>query len=423
MAIQQAYGRRLNTFEILLDSGTDGNLEDIILGYVPADPNLNILVTIQGVGCWGASSTLVYGMTTGNLSGWKSVQLEVEATAAITGKGGTGGFATTTVANPGNPGGGALEVTSDLRMSNESQARCFGGGGGGGSGGAGGGGSQWIQEGWIGDGWKDNGCGNTTSYINYPNGVRVYTGSGHTCQGGTPFYYGGKKFERGWNRTQNANIYTTPAIYECNRSYSQTGNPGDGGYGGRGAGPCIESLSAGGLGTNGTYDAGNGGDGGAGGDFRLKGEDGEDGTWGDYGPLYVGGIGGDPGDDIILNGGAVYGPVTFDGPDISVPELERGNLMAPIDVAPKYSGTIDTWEKIGAWPPGVDLTAAGVIQGTPTLNGLYSGLKVKASNPEYSALSNVFSILVTSSAVADGPFFDASSVPKFDSIQHKWDSY
>src|SRR5690606_27677389 len=102
--------------------------------------------------------------------------------------------------------------------------------------------------------------------------------------------------------------------------------------------------------------------------------------------------------EFSINVAAVPGVVSFDGPDISIPSLTRGQAMTSVNVSGRFSdsqGETRTFSKVGTWPDGVTLTSAGVIQGTPTQHGTFASLKVRATNQSLDTEdSNAFTITV-----------------------------
>jgi len=109
----------------------------------------------------------------------------------------------------------------------------------------------------------------------------------------------------------------------------------------------------------------------------------------------------------ISVGAAVSSVPVFNGPTISVPTLVESTVMANLSVAARFSdpqGQALAFSALGAWPPGVTISTGGIIQGTPTTAGNYSGLSVRATDPDgNSADSNTFSITVAVSVVTPSP--------------------
>lgn len=88
---------------------------------------------------------------------------------------------------------------------------------------------------------------------------------------------------------------------------------------------------------------------------------------------------------------------TFPGPSISNLSITQGAAMTAVNVADRFSDTDAlTFSAIGTWPAGVTVSSAGVISGTPTVLGNYTGLTVRATDTAAQTVnSNSFSITVT----------------------------
>ncbi|MBA4344401.1 MAG: hypothetical protein C0423_19855 [Methylibium sp.] len=88
---------------------------------------------------------------------------------------------------------------------------------------------------------------------------------------------------------------------------------------------------------------------------------------------------------------------TFPGPSISNLSITQGAAMSAVNVASKFSDTDAlTFSAIGTWPAGITVSSAGVISGTPTTVGNYTGLTVRATDTAAQTVdSNTFSIAVT----------------------------
>lgn len=88
---------------------------------------------------------------------------------------------------------------------------------------------------------------------------------------------------------------------------------------------------------------------------------------------------------------------TFPGPSISNLSITQGAAMTAVNVAGRFSDTDAlTFSAIGTWPAGVTVSSAGVISGTPTVVGNYTGLTVRATDTAAQTVnSNSFSITVT----------------------------
>ncbi len=97
----------------------------------------------------------------------------------------------------------------------------------------------------------------------------------------------------------------------------------------------------------------------------------------------------------VRAGPIVAAPPAFVGPDISVPALTQGTAMTPIDVSARFTGTALTFAAVGTWPGGISVSSAGVISGTPSAEGSFTGLLVRATDSSaQTADSNTFSITV-----------------------------
>lgn len=88
---------------------------------------------------------------------------------------------------------------------------------------------------------------------------------------------------------------------------------------------------------------------------------------------------------------------TFPGPSISNLSITQGAAMTAVNVAGLFSDTDAlTFSAVGTWPAGVTVSSAGVISGTPTVVGNYTGLTVRATDTAAQTVnSNSFSITVT----------------------------
>lgn len=103
-------------------------------------------------------------------------------------------------------------------------------------------------------------------------------------------------------------------------------------------------------------------------------------------------------------------PAQFDGPNISNLEVYLDLAMGGVDVSARFSDPESdalTYDKAGTWPDGVTVTSGGVIQGTPTETGEFTGLTVTATDGGATASSNTFSITV----VEAPPPVDGGMVP------------
>lgn len=86
---------------------------------------------------------------------------------------------------------------------------------------------------------------------------------------------------------------------------------------------------------------------------------------------------------------------------ISVPALTQGVAMSPVTTASLFAdvdaGDAGTYSAVGSWPPGVTVNAStGVISGTPSAAGTYSGLQVRRTDVgSLTVDSTAFTITVT----------------------------
>lgn len=97
-------------------------------------------------------------------------------------------------------------------------------------------------------------------------------------------------------------------------------------------------------------------------------------------------------------------PPLFLGPSISDFSLAQGAAMTPRNYAPRFTELESqalTFTAIGAWPPGLSLSAAGELTGTPTTLGAYGPLQVRATDTDTDATdSNEF--VITIAVIAGG---------------------
>lgn len=95
-------------------------------------------------------------------------------------------------------------------------------------------------------------------------------------------------------------------------------------------------------------------------------------------------------------------PPSFDGPSIAAISGTEGVALSSLDVSSRFSDAESalTFSAVGTWPAGVTVSSAGVISGTPTTAGTYSGLQVRATDAgALTADSNAFSITVAAAAL------------------------
>ena len=91
---------------------------------------------------------------------------------------------------------------------------------------------------------------------------------------------------------------------------------------------------------------------------------------------------------------------TFPGPNIGNLSGTVGTALTSNNVASKFSDTDAlTFSAVGTWPPGVTVSSAGVISGTPTTAGTYASLKVRATDTAAQTVdSDTFSFTINASA-------------------------
>lgn len=92
---------------------------------------------------------------------------------------------------------------------------------------------------------------------------------------------------------------------------------------------------------------------------------------------------------------------TFPGPNIGNLNGTEGVALSANTVSDSFSDTDAlTFSAIGSWPPGVTVSSAGVISGTPTTAGTYSALKVRATDTATQTVdSDTFSFTISAAAV------------------------
>ena len=91
---------------------------------------------------------------------------------------------------------------------------------------------------------------------------------------------------------------------------------------------------------------------------------------------------------------------TFPGPNIGNQTGAVGTALTSNDVSAKFSDTDTlTFSAVGTWPPGVTVSTAGVISGTPTTAGTYSGLAVRATDTAAQTVdSDTFAFTISASS-------------------------
>ena len=93
---------------------------------------------------------------------------------------------------------------------------------------------------------------------------------------------------------------------------------------------------------------------------------------------------------------------SFTGPNIADISGTEAIALTPVDVSARFFDSESglTFSAVGSWPAGVTVSSAGVISGTPTTAGTYSGLQVRATDAgALTADSNTFSITVAAAAL------------------------
>jgi hypothetical protein len=110
----------------------------------------------------------------------------------------------------------------------------------------------------------------------------------------------------------------------------------------------------------------------------------------------------------VIEGASLQPPV-FIGPDLG------GGVDANVpfneDLRVRFSGDTATYTNTGnALPTGLTLDPSGVISGTPTVAGVYSGLQFTATNAAGSDTTNTFTFEVYEDIVFSGPIPDQTFV-------------
>lgn len=99
---------------------------------------------------------------------------------------------------------------------------------------------------------------------------------------------------------------------------------------------------------------------------------------------------------------------TFPG-SISNISATQGTAITPVDVTGEFSDPGDTltYSKTGTWPAGLGVSSVGIISGTPTVNGTFSAVKVRATDTASQTVdSNAFTVTIAagnSAPVFTGP--------------------
>lgn len=92
---------------------------------------------------------------------------------------------------------------------------------------------------------------------------------------------------------------------------------------------------------------------------------------------------------------------TFGGPNITDFALAKSVAISR-NYAGRFSGPGLTFSSTGTLPPGLSVSAAGVLTGTPTTVGVYTGIRIVATDSgSNTAQSNAFTITVIAGARGD----------------------
>jgi hypothetical protein len=89
-------------------------------------------------------------------------------------------------------------------------------------------------------------------------------------------------------------------------------------------------------------------------------------------------------------------PVVFIGPEINDTSFVENVAISAFDFSVVFTGTITGYSLVGSWPPGVSIDNNGLLTGTPTGVAVYGGLQVQASGPGGTAVTNPFTVTITS---------------------------
>lgn len=92
---------------------------------------------------------------------------------------------------------------------------------------------------------------------------------------------------------------------------------------------------------------------------------------------------------------------TFTGPNIGNQTGTVGTALSSNTISDSFSdGDALTFSAIGSWPPGVTVSSAGIISGTPTTAGTYASLQVRATDTAAQTVdSDTFSFTISAAAV------------------------
>lgn len=304
VSIQKGFAKEAGTWnqvyqdeeQYTLGNSTNVNLATYLSGQ-GASTSAPIRINIPSGVTIGATSTSTAAITSGNLSSYEKVILEIEGNVL-----GAGGAAASS-------GGAAISLTSAISLRIFSTGAVRGGGGGGGRGGNGGAGNDiGSYSGWV--------YSNTPPYYYYEyNGIIYWNGthSGY-AQASSTAVYGAYVYGRD-------GVNVDGLKQSIRRAFIYVGTPGTGGAGavGRGYG---QSAGFGASGTNGTSRAGNGGRGGNGGEWGSGGYTGQTGatgySWVGYSSaIPSGGSGG------TLGGGGGY---AISAAGLSIPYWRQGAI-------------------------------------------------------------------------------------------------
>lgn len=92
---------------------------------------------------------------------------------------------------------------------------------------------------------------------------------------------------------------------------------------------------------------------------------------------------------------------TFIGPNISDFALAKSALVSR-NYAGRFDGPGLSFSSTGTLPPGLSITSAGILTGTPTTVGTYAGIRIVATDSGLNtAQSNAFTITIISGQRGD----------------------
>ncbi len=106
---------------------------------------------------------------------------------------------------------------------------------------------------------------------------------------------------------------------------------------------------------------------------------------------------------LVGSSGVSNAAPTFIGPNIGDQTGTVGVALTPLDVSSKFSDTDAlTFSPVGTWPDGVTVSSAGVVSGTPTTDGTYAGLAVRATDTAGQPIdSDTFSFTISAASSGD----------------------